>query len=450
MPDGRLLFSSDRGGDGFRIFVTDIATGAAWRLEDTGANASSPEPSRDGQSLVFVGYTVDGYDLFSLPLASARWTLVEVEASAPRATSGGAAREEPAALPASAIPTSYSPLRTIAPRFWTPTIESDEGELVVGAATGSTDALGRHAYAAEAGWAAGRGRPDWQLAYAYDRWRPTLFANVADDTDPWRDGEMRTFEADAGLLFPIRRVRWSQSVLGAFHSSVDDFTCTACGPNGGVRTTRRALRGGWLLNASRSYGYSISREHGWTAAVTTELTRDAFGADGNAEGWTIDLRGYLPVVPRHSVVAARIAGAAASGDARVRRRFSASGNGPQTLGLGFGSDAVGLVRGIDEDEVVGSHASVVNVDYRFPLMRIDRGVGTWPAFARVLHGAVFVDAGHAWEDRFRRADVRVSLGAELSLDTVVGYVLPVTFTAGAAWLSHDRGAVVFGRVGRAF
>ena len=450
MPDGRLLFSSDRGGDGFRIFVTDVATRATWRLEDTGANASSPEPSRDGQSLVFVGYTADGYDLFSLPLATARWTLVEFGASAPPDSSSDARRLETAPLPASTTPKSYSPLRTIAPRFWTPTIESDRDELVVGAASGSTDALGRHTYLAEAGWAAGRGRPDWQLAYAYDRWRPTFFANVADDTDPWRDGELRTLEANAGLLFPVRRVRWSQSVLGAFHSSVDDFTCTGCGPSGTARAARRAVRGGWLLNTSRSYGYSISREHGWNAAVTTELTRDALGADGNAEGWTIDLRGYLPVVPRHSVIAARIAGALASGDTAVRRRFSASGNGPQTIGFGFDTDAVGLIRGLDEDDVVGSHAAVVNVDYRFPLWRIERGVGSWPAFARVLHGALFVDAGHAWEDRFRRADVRVSVGAELSLDTVVGYVLPVTFTAGAARVSHDRGVVVFGRVGRAF
>ena len=73
-----------------------------------------------------------------------------------------------------------------APTFWTPTIESDGDELVVGAATGSADALGRHAYGIEAGWSA-RARPDWQLAYAYDRWRPTLFASYSDDTDGWRD-----------------------------------------------------------------------------------------------------------------------------------------------------------------------------------------------------------------------------------------------------------------------
>ena len=98
----------------------------------------------------------------------------------------------------------------------------------------------------------------------------------------------------------------------------------------------------------------------------------------------------------------------------------------------------------------GPRAAVVNLDYRFPLTRIDRGLGTLPAFARVVHGAVFVDAGHAWVERFTRSDVTVSVGAELSLDAVVGYVLPLTFTAGGAWVSQDRGFVGFARIGRAF
>ena len=447
MPDGRLLFASDRGGDGFRIYVTSVDTGDTSRLEDAGANASSPEPSRDGRTLVFVGYTPAGYDLFSLPLGSARWTRVEAGAPAP---AGIVTRTSTALVPAAAMPHVYSPLRTIAPRFWTPTLESDEDELVFGAATGASDALGRHAYAAEVGWTSARARPDWQVAYAYDRWRPTLFVNVADDTDPFRDGEVRTTEGNAGVLFPVRRVRWSQSILGAFHSSIDEFRCADCGADGRVRVARRGVRGGWLLNASRSYGYSISREDGWNATVTTELTREALGADGNGEAATFDLRGYLPVVPRHAVIAARVSGAASRGDARARRQFSASGNGPQALGFDFGTDAIGLVRGVAEDDIVGTHAAVVNLDYRFPLTRIDRGLGTVPAFARVIHGAVFLDAGHAWIDSFRRSDITVSVGAELSLDAVVGYVLPLTFTAGGAWVSQDRGFVGFARIGRAF
>jgi hypothetical protein len=445
--DGRLFFASDRDGDGFRIFVTDIETGATSRLEDSGANATSPEPSRDGLTLVFVGLTPGGHDLFSVSLESARWTTVGPAAVEAQVPSGVGA---PSGAPATTVPSaSYSPLRTIAPRFWTPTLESDQDELVVGAATGGTDALGRHVYAAEVGWATARGRPDWQVAYAYDRWRPTFFGNIADDTDPWRDGEIRTREGNAGVLYPIRRVRWSQSILGAFHSSVEQFSC-ACGADRDARVTRRSLRAGWLVDDSRSYGYSISREDGWNATLTSEFTREALGADDNGQATTVDLRGYVPVFPRHAVVAARVAGAASWGDLVVRRQFSASGSGPQLLGFDFGSDAIGLLRGVSEDAVVGTRAAVVNVDYRFPLLQIERGVGTWPAFARVLHGALFVDAGHAWDSTFRRSEVTVSLGAELSLDAVVGYVLPLTVTAGGAWVSQDRGFAGFAGIGKAF
>ncbi len=444
--DGRLFFASDRDGDGFRIFVTDIETGATSRLEDSGANATSPAPSRDGLTLVFVGLTPGGHDLFSVPLESARWTTV---GPAPAETRVPMGVDAPSAAPAAVASASYSPLRTIAPRFWTPTLESDQDELVIGAATGGTDALGRHIYAAEVGWATARGRPDWQVAYAYDRWRPTFFANIADDTDPWRDGELRTREGNAGVLYPIRRVRWSQSILGAIHSSTEQFSC-ACGAESGARVTRGSLRAGWLVDDSRSYGYSISREDGWNGTFTSEFTREALGADDNGQATTLDLRGYLPVFPRHAVVAARIAGAASWGDLVVRRQFSASGSGPQLLGFDFGSDAIGLLRGLSEDAIVGTRAAVVNVDYRFPLLQIERGIGTWPAFARVLHGAVFVDAGHAWDSVFERSDVTVSLGAELSLDGVVGYVLPLTVTAGGAWVSHDRGLVGFARIGKAF
>ena len=147
---------------------------------------------------------------------------------------------------------------------------------------------------------------------------------------------------------------------------------------------------------------------------------------------------------------ARLAGASSWGDPQTRRIFSASGNGPQGIGFDFGSDAIGLIRGVDESDVIGDHAVVANLDYRFPLMRIDRGLGTLPFFTRVVHAALFVDAGNAWHDSFRADDLVYSVGAELSLDAVVGYVLPLTFTGGTAWASQNRGWAVFGRVGRAF
>ncbi len=103
-----------------------------------------------------------------------------------------------------------------------------------------------------------------------------------------------------------------------------------------------------------------------------------------------------------------------------------------------------------DDEVVGRHAAVANLDYRVPIWRLERGSGTLPIFARALHGAVFVDAGHAWDATFRRSDIVTSIGAELSMDAVIGYRLPITLTTGAAWIARDGGFAAFGRIGRAF
>jgi hypothetical protein len=445
-PDGALLFSAARGRAGFFVHRLDPATGTVQRLEGTGADARSAEMAPDGRSIVFVGYTADGYDLFRTSLDRARWADVDPAAFEWRSTVP-VRRPIDAEAPSRAS-RRYGAWPTLAPRFWTPVVASDGDEVVLGAATSAVDALGRHGYSVQAGWAVSRGRPDWEVAYVYDRWRPSLFVNASDETDPWRGGELRTREVNAGMVVPTRRVRWSQAMLAAFHSSTDQFASETSG--GSVSVRRRALRGGWQVNAARGYGYSLGLEEGWRAATTIELARDAFGSDGNAGAATADLRGYIPVWPQHGVLAMRLAGATSWGDERARRLFSASGNGPQPGGLRFGSDAIGLLRGVSDDDIVGEHAATMSADYRVPIRRLDRGIGTLPFFARVVHGAVFLDAASAWDRSFRRAGIHTAIGGEVSLDAVVGYVLPVTFTAGAAWRSHHRGAAIFARIGRAF
>ena len=443
-----ILFASDRHGEPFGIYAADVATGATRKLTGAGISAQSPVVSADGRELVFVGYTADGYDLFSLPMASAVWTDVP----------GAAAGAQPTAVPPgpiSAVPdTPYRPWRTLAPQFWTPVIESDSGETSAGAATGGMDALGRHAYGTTVTWTATRSRPDWWAGYGYDRWWPTLFASASDDTDPWRDGEVRTREVNAGALFVTRRVRRTHTVLAAFNASSDAFECASCTSPVDTVIRRRAVRVGLSVDTTKSYGYSISRESGTAVRVTWEAAPEGLGSDDGTGAMTFDARAYHHTGPRHAALALRAAGASAWGDSRARRVFSAAGPGPQAGGFNFGTDAVGLLRGLDTDAVAGHHALVGNIDYRFPLRSVQRGVGTLPVFFRTIHAAVFADAGHAWSDTFRGSDVRFSAGAELSLDAVVGYALPVTVATGVAWrddpVGARRGVTVFGRIGRAF
>jgi dipeptidyl aminopeptidase/acylaminoacyl peptidase len=446
MPDGRrLVFASDRDGGPFRLFVLDLGTGTSSRLEGTGPSAQSPDVSPDGRTLVFVGYTTDGYDLFTLPLESARLSRVENPSVLPAT--------EAAATSAGATDRNYRPWSTLAPRFWTPTVESDGGEVVAGASAGGADALARHAYVATVQWASSRARPDWDVSYVYDRWRLALFANAADDTDPFQTGKARSVEVNAGVLFPWKRVRWTQSILGAFHGATDTIVCSTCDRPIDERAERRSIRTGYAFTSAKRYGYSISTEEGWSLTATNELIARGLGSDGNAGSIVTDARGYRRLGGRHNVLAARLASAHSWGDEMVRRQFTDGGSGPQTGGFAFSDDAIGLVRGFDEQSR-GWHAVVANLDYRLPLVRIERGWGTLPAFVRAVHGAVFADAGHTWSESFGMREARVSFGIELSADTVLGYSLPITFTAGAAWrhdgLSDRNSGAIFGRIDRAF
>lgn len=444
-----LLFASDRGGRPFSLYSVDVSSGAIRRLNGIGHSAQAPVVAPDRRSIVFVGYTADGYDLFSMPLASASWSDV------PGAAASSA--PEPQAIGPAPVTTADSPYRpwtTLLPRFWTPVIESDSSELSLGAESQGSDPLGRHTYGGTIAWTTSRFQPDWSVSYAYDRWWPTLFVAVSDDTDPFRAGEIRTREVNAGAVFAVARVRWSQAWLASVNASRDAFTCEGCEVPLPPDVKRGAIRTGWILNTAKEYGYSVSRESGASLRVTWEAAPDALGSDAGNGSATLDSRTYFRLGPRHAAVALRAAGATAWGDAQARRVFSASGNGPASRGFDFGRDAIGLLRGFESDSLVGTHAAVINVDYRLPIFRLQRGIGTTPLFLRTIHASLFGDAGHAWVDGFRTADVRTSAGAELSLDTVLSYWLPLTFTSGVAWRrdpvgNHD-GVAVFGRVGRAF
>src|SRR5207237_5442053 len=173
----------------------------------------------------------------------------------------------------------YQPLRTLKPTYWEPIVASDAGETLIGAATAMFDALGRHAYAASAAWSGARGRPDWNVSYAYDRWRPTLFASYRDDTDPIRGGAVRSREMFAGVVVPVRRIRWSQTVLGGFDAQTDTVTCAAACRITSPRRDLRSLRTGWRFDGRRAFRYSVGTEEGSAVEAAVEMSRRAFGSD---------------------------------------------------------------------------------------------------------------------------------------------------------------------------
>jgi hypothetical protein len=136
-------------------------------------------------------------------------------------------------------------LPTLVPTSWQPVIETDGDRLRLGAEIGGFDVLGYHAYSAAATWRVdapphngGDAPPlDWTLAYAYDRWVPTLFTTASWETSfaavTFADAPeqlvipVRSRELEAGVLVPFRRVRVSHQALASLVRTDDRTSWSA-------------------------------------------------------------------------------------------------------------------------------------------------------------------------------------------------------------------------------
>lgn len=468
-PDGRTLyFASDHEPGPFRIYAVPIEAGRpagppAAVLHVPGG-ARWPLPDGEGR-LLFVGYTADGFDLFSDAVRPSSQSTGDIGPSPlppDRHPTGQA--ESPAA-------TSYSPWATLAPRTWLPVIERQDGRWRLGGVVGGADVLGRHAFAATATWAldpapasigsaAPRGRPDWTATYVYQRWQPAWYAaaedrtrlfETVDATGVVRPLARREQQIESGVLRPFVTVRRTQTARLAYYAE----RVTNSTPSLARQIDRAGIRAAWTINTARRYGYSISPEDGWAFGATAEVLRPALGSDGSADAFTVDGRAYLPLGLPHAVAALRGAFGASRGDPAVARPFFVGGV-EENRGLGvFGTDAVSLLRGFPDTAFVGRRAAVLNAEARIPLGWPQRGVGTWPIFLNALHAAAFLDVGQAWDDAPRWRDRKIGYGLEVSADVTAGFGLPLTWTAGVAWGEDGAGLVapqrsVYVRAGRSF
>ena len=76
-----------------------------------------------------------------------------------------------------------------------------------------------------------------------------------------------------------------------------------------------------------------------------------------------------------------------------------------------------VLRGYPYLEFSGRQYHLYNAEYRFPILNVDHGISTFPAFVQRINGALFADYGgafndidaHNWRDKFH-----LGFGAELS------------------------------------
>jgi len=453
-PDGkRLFFSSDRTGIA-NIHAYEFATGTLKQVTNVIHGAFQPDLDPTGKHLVYVGYTHEGYDLFELDVDEKKW----LEAK-DYVDTRGVLTLAPRALALKAKP--YNPWPTLRPYAWEFEYRPDAfGDAVTVTANGG-DVVGMHFIAAAVTASFKRGISGTDLFYVY-RYMPfdtrmRLFRYIAprggfrfaDQTPLWVE---QTLGFESGISAPLSRSFSSQSVALSYAFShfkaldgfptdaVDPYTRVPVFPQTGYLAS---VRMGWSWSNVQRFLWSVGPEKGFSMSTGLDLARPELGGEYSIAIASYNAVGYFPMPwLRHHVFALHAQGGVSAGDWGRRGAFVLGGFAdiplPDALRSLLFQPGIAL-RGYKPGARFGDAFHLFNAEYRFPIVNIDRGFQTLPAFLQRIYGNVFADYGDASFAPIDLLRMKFALGAELFTDFSVGYFQPITLRIGVARGTSEGG-----------
>ncbi len=444
--DGRwLYFHSDRTGIS-NIYAYEIATGQLKQVTNSINGAYQPEPSPDGKSLAYVGYTHDGYDAFVMTIDESQWLdPLPYEETRPE--------PEPEPPPLTLASRPYNPLYTLLPHAYSVQITpANFGEASILTATGS-DIAGLHTITADIETEWDRPQLEGGISYSYNRlpfdFGVSAYRSIAPgggyalghNTIPWVE---ETTGASAAV---------SYSLLGAFDTQSFDLSYSVARVAGNLPLPAAQLnpydiptqptRGmlgtvhlGWSYSNAESYVWSVGPEKGISLGATFDLADSALASDFFGFSARFDFETYLKMPwLQHHVLALHAGGGASGGNQAGVGSFYVGGfvDYPiiNTVQNYLVQPGWLVLRGYPVAVEVGPYYALTNAEYRFPVLNVDRGLSTLPLFLQRIDGAAFVDYGSAFGDP-NTAEFKTGVGGELWFELLLGYNLSLTFRAGYA------------------
>jgi len=474
-PDGSsVYYISDQTGV-FNLFTYHLQERKGYQVSHLLGGGLQPDPSPDGLSVVISSYTSRGFQIARLTLDRALGAgadhaaggQVEGRYPAGKATSAGEAADPHAGAGAAideissdsegssgvgvapGAASGYSPLGTILPRFWLPRISGDgTDKAVLGAFTAGADVLGYNSYALSAAYGETRGRGYYTFIYENDYFYPTL--SLRAHAEPFLYGNLYRrgdyYELNRGLTLqasvPINFLE-SRYRIRAGYQLLDQKALSTLDNNGrfnGVRVfqgRRDNVFAGISFDNALKYPYSVSLEEGRNISFLYRYYAREIGSDQDLSEYSASYHEYLQLPSKaleHHVLYLRLSGALADGDLQFGQQAFQVGGVPSELNRY-------PLRGYPSRSVTGKYVATGTLEYRAPLFYPLRGIGTLPAFAEKVHGALFVDAAQVWDDQnaFRGDNVRVGAGFEARFDVTLGYWAKVTPAVGFAHGFHSGG-----------
>ena len=444
--DGRFIyFQSDRTGIA-NVYAYEIATGRLRQVTNVINGAYCPEPSPDGKTIAYVGYTHAGFDLFAIRVDEDAWTeaLPYVDDHPPTP------HVDYKTFPIK----KYSPWHTLTPRkYGVAYTEGGFGHVITIDAEGQ-DISGLHTVSATTTAELNHPEIEGSLGYTYGGLpfdasfsvfrsiAPRAGYSIGNSFAPTivqeSTGVASTLSYTRSTAYDARTYTISQSYSRVGLSfpttpiaKYDPYE-TPTIPTGGMAST---LHLGYSYTNAEQFLWSVGAERGISLSFAFDWTDPIIGSDYTGFSTNGDFTWYLlmPWLQHHSL--ALHAGGGTSGG-------SFPGKGAFYIGSFVDLPVIDTIRNVEIQGGItlrgyqplaesGRSYALTNAEYRFPIINVDRGQSTLPIFLNRINGAAFIDYGSAFDD-FRNAQFKTGVGGELWFDVMLGYVETFTFRVGYA------------------
>lgn len=464
-PDGKTIyFSSDRGGV-FNIFSLDLASKKLFQVTNVIGGAFYPAVSHDHSKLAYVGGSANGYDLWVMPLNQKPWPAAnEMTSVYPIATewSDQAIEREGRATREATRYRAYKTLypRTIAPQSLSFESTKDYRALIL--KLNARDAAEIHSWEADLRFTSLSWVPNIGFNYRTSFFAPNLWVNlgrgvyvqegfrrpVAPDDQEGGEGYFKNkflSRATSGAIgisgrvqvSSVARVGWSGSYrLSHFKNlSLGDLNVDPNGP--GINRRREGFSGsvsaGLYYDDRRAGAFSFTHESGQRLSLRVSVAQPWLGGRDQAIESSATIQRYfrMPWLDHH-VLALRVAGAVTSRGASGFGNFSLGGVGGQNDLLSAilqqtPLNLTGTLRGYPPALRRGRFYTLLNAEYRFPLLPIETGKSTLVLYASHLEGILFTDWGNAFDSFEKPGKMLGSLGGAIKIDMRKGYGYSLQF-----------------------
>jgi len=479
-PDGKyLFFASDRTGI-YNIFAFSLSDKILYQATNVLSGAFQPALSPDGKKLAYVEYHTTGYELHLMEVDPDNWTEIkyvkpsinlDMEQQTPHQQTDQLKNLTDSSKINYPVHPYYPFTSFWPPTYWIPAAQLISNDLGIGFSTELKDVLGFHSLPLSITYGLLNNNLNYNFNYYnyshlpiinfYRAGNTVSISQTQTPTSWWEEGK-----AGINIYFPFKGQTASATdsrsykqifSLGYQYEKLSATTDTSSTPGNNPQKIS-SLRLSYSYSDAEKYGLSISPELGNSFSLTYEHADKALGSDYTFDKLLFDGRKFIPLPSLHQALALRlVAGTSSSSiiESGLDKEKFKLGGSYSADNLSNTNTNIFSLRGYKPATLEGNNLLLASLEYRFPLINIEHSLkfGPFSIFLERLSGAIFVDAGKAWEstDSSIWQDFKYSIGAELKADFNQKYDSSFTLRLGAAKaLTDPHGYDIYITLGSSF